>query len=341
VRWEAGGITHLHIRTPPRMDLASLVPVPALKLECGLGYGVAACPELGVFAASVSVPGTVNVYKIVGLTRLEHEWTFGGVDAPPALRFRFDYSESLAFTTRAPHHLFVNDAGRDAVHIIDVMARVHVGYLGVPGSVARPRSVATRHSLAAVSGWTEWKAADHVVTLYQGSGADWVRLRMIGGIYGRRDGQLWMPRGMRFTRDGRELVVVDRMNNRLGVFSTSTGAFVKQLSTNVDAPCDVEEWEGGWVATYNYSHVVGVQGDGSATRTWLGSRGVSDGQFDWPLALAVLPGPGLVVRDRSRIQVFATADAVAMAGMSEARVAWMVVCGRVIQDKCQNEGNGV
>ncbi len=57
-----------------------------------------------------------------------------------------------------------------------------------------------------------------------------------------------------------------------------------------------------------------------------GEYGSGDGEFDWPTALAVVPGLGLVVREcgNERLQVFATPDAIAMAGMSCMRVAWMV-----------------
>jgi hypothetical protein len=58
--------------------------------------------------------------------------------------------------------------------------------------------------------------------------------------------------------------------------------------------------------------------------------GAADGEFDFPVALAVVPGLGLVVRelDGCRLQVFATPDTIAMAAMSHVRVAWMVVVAR-------------
>jgi hypothetical protein len=58
-----------------------------------------------------------------------------------------------------------------------------------------------------------------------------------------------------------------------------------------------------------------------------GGKGSGDGEFDFPVALAVVPGLGLVVREwhNRRLQVFATPDTIAMAAMSHVRVAWMAV----------------
>ena len=70
----------------------------------------------------------------------------------------------------------------------------------------------------------------------------------------------------------------------------------------------------------------------------LGKRGSGDGEFQYPSALALVPGLGLVVRDIAdggRVQVFATPDAIAMASMSALRVAWMVAVarGRVFREQ--------
>ncbi len=99
---------------------------------------------------------------------------------------------------------------------------------------------------------------------------------------------------------------------------------------------DVEEVEGGWLVVCTASDTVEFVSDGvggvGGRRPSLGKAGggagSGDGEFSFPSALAVVPGLGLVVRGRSRVQVFATPDAIAMAAMSACRVAWMVAVAR-------------
>jgi hypothetical protein len=63
------------------------------------------------------------------------------------------FSGHLAFSGPATARLLlVTDAGHDVVHVIDVVGRVHVGYVAAPGTIAGPRGITTRGSLVAVSG---------------------------------------------------------------------------------------------------------------------------------------------------------------------------------------------
>ena len=49
------------------------------------------------------------------------------------------FSGHLAFSGPATARLFlVTDAGHDVVHVIDVVGRVHVGYVAAPGTIAGP-----------------------------------------------------------------------------------------------------------------------------------------------------------------------------------------------------------
>jgi hypothetical protein len=75
--------------------------------------------------------------------------------------------------------------------------------------------------------------------------------------------------------------------------------------------------------------VLFVEPDGACGQGG-GGQGVSVGgdrfgQLNCPVALAVVPGLGLVVREfvSSRLQVLVPLDALAMASMSHVRVAWM------------------
>jgi hypothetical protein len=65
--------------------------------------------------------------------------------------------------------------------------------------------VAARGSLAAVSAWKEAFSGDHVVRVYEGSGAMWTAVRVVADRFGgpgMADGQLFCPGGLRFTREG-------------------------------------------------------------------------------------------------------------------------------------------
>jgi hypothetical protein len=111
----------------------------------------------------------------------------------------------------------------------------------------------------------------------------------------------------------------------------------------------VEEVEGGWLVACACSDTVkfvslcaeGVGLDGGAggvdgSLPCLGEAGSGDAEISWPVALGVVPGLGLVVREAGnggRLQVFATPDAVAMAAMSPARVAWMGAVARGLRGR--------
>jgi hypothetical protein len=284
--------------------------------------------------------------------------TLGGVGSVAPMQFMFtrDYDGSgyLAFTpptTSSPGSssrplLLVADAGADAVHVVDVVCGSHVGYLASTGSISGPRGVAASGTspLVAVSAWKRPDSGDHVVVVYRGSGAVWEAVRTIGGGFGgpgSRDGQLSMPFGLRFSGDGCGVCVADCLNDRASVFRVGDGGFLRHLAKGLSCPFDVEEVEGGWLVACGYpSHAVEFVGDDvggvDGGRSFLGKagggQGIGDGEFCWPTALAVVPGLGLVVRERGngRLQVFATPDAVAMAAMSRSRVAWMGAVARAV-----------
>jgi hypothetical protein len=242
----------------------------------------------------------------------------------------------MAFTGPATSRLLVlTDAGHDAVHVIDVAGRVHVGYVAAPGTIGGPRGVAARGSLVAVSAWKELANGAHVVRVFEASGASWTAVRKLAGVFGGpggADGQLHCPFGLRFTADGTGLAVADSGNDRVSVFRVEDGSFVRHVATGLSgSPYDVEECEGGWLVACGYpSHTIEFV-SGGVGRACFGKGGRKDGEFSLPFALALVPGLGLVVRERGndgRVQFFTTPDAIAMASMSAARVAWMMAVAR-------------
>jgi hypothetical protein len=340
------------VNVPSSMDLDALAPLPFFNTPCGKGFGLAACPLLGLLVVSIrrdsssmlkvyplpwSSAGIVGSYG--GLACL---YTLGGPDCPAPMQFQFMPEEGsearyasgwMAFTGPATSRLLLlTDAGQDAVHVIDVAGRGHVGYVAAPGTIAGPRGVAARGSLVAVSAWSNGHSGDHVVQLFEGSGASWTAIRVVGGGFGApgsADGQLKHPYGLRFTADGMGLAVAELLNRRVSLFRVEDGSFVRHVATGLRYPWDVEECEGGWLVACVGSHTVEfVDGDGVG-QARLGREGSDDGEFSGPSALALVPGLGLVVREWSRrFQVFATSDAITMASMSPLRVAWMAAVAR-------------
>ena len=344
----------------PRMDLDAMVPLPTLKTQCGpgRGFGMAVCPTLGLLVTSNLDDNSLTVFALpgcikpgtdggggVGLTRV---CTLGGDWSPAPMQFKFQDefcevswpSGFVAFMGPATSRLLLaTDAGHNAVHVIDVAGRVHVGYVATPGAIAGPRGVAATGSLVAVSCWNY---LEHVVRVFEGSGAMWIAVRVVDGDFGgpgSADGQLHVPFGLRFTCDGKGLAVADAYNDRVSVFLVEDGSFVRHVSRGLDRPYDVEECEGGWLVACPLTHTiaavgggsVGSGGDSGEGRARLGKWGTWDGEFMWPSALALVPGLGLVVRELDnggRVQVFVTPDAIAMASMSARRVAWMVAVAR-------------
>ncbi len=313
---------------PRRVGLDALVPLPTLKTRCGGGVGMAACTTLGLLVTSNAEDNTLSVFALprssgagagagAGLALV---CTLGGASSPAPMRFKFkdDYNSSgwMAFTGPATSRLLiVTDAGQDAVHVIDVAGRVHAGYVAAPGTIAGPRGVAARGSLVAVSAWKDAWQGDHVVRVFEGSGARWRVARVVAGGFGSADGQLKVPLGLRFTGDGTGLVVTD--DHRVSVFRVEDGSFVRHMATGLGAPYDVEECDGGWlVACYGpypiefvpdaIEFVGGDVDGGGVGRARLGTQGSGDGEFSWPSALALVPGLGLVVREwgNDRFQVF-------------------------------------
>jgi hypothetical protein len=318
------------------------------------------CPVLGLLVTSNSGDNTLSVFALpasiaagagagAGLVRV---CTLGGDWSPAPMQFKFLDSRSsglMAFMGPATSRLLLlTDQGHDTVHVIDVAHRAHVGYVAAPGIIAGPRGVAARGSLVAVSTWKKGHSGDHVVRVFEGSGASWTAVRVVAGGFegpGSTEGQLHRPRGLRFTGDGAGLAVADSVNNRVTLFRVEDGSFVRHVVTGLPCPHDVEECEGGWLAAcYSSDTIEFVGGDvdgggmGRNYRARLGKMGSEDGEFRLPTALTLVPGLGLVVREYSnggRLQFVATPDVIARAAMSPCRVAWMVAVARGVLRRAQ------
>jgi len=202
-----------HKNTISAWALPDIAPSGGVPGEAPVLAGAGAVEGLEGASASSS-PGT-------GCDGLTLVCTLGGAASAAPMRFQFNVGEgsgSLAFTPpgdpSARPLLLVTDAGADAVHLVDVMARAHAGYVAPPGSIAGPRGVVASGAspLVAVSAWKKASSGDRVVVVYRGSGAVWEAVRVIGGGFwgpGSRDGQLDTPHGLRFSGNGSTICVAD------------------------------------------------------------------------------------------------------------------------------------
>jgi hypothetical protein len=235
-------------------------------------------------------------------------------------------SNFLAFAGSAgARYLWATDGHNRAVHVIDVAA---------PETIAWPRSVAARGAFVAVSAHNYFPRGAHTIQLFEGSGATWTPIRVLGGDFGgpgNTDEQLHAPLGMRFSGcdDDMAVVVADEWNDRVSMFRVCDGAFVGHVSTDLSKPVDVEEFEKGWLVACGESRTIEFIGMHDGERSTMKMKR----RFGNLLRLATVRDVGLVVRvsdDTCRVQVFATYDAISMATMGVHRMLWMGAVARAI-----------
>jgi hypothetical protein len=319
----------------------------------GPGRGLAVCPSLDLLATSDTSDRTVSVYEFPVSKGRGAAPKSGGL----RLLYMFKVTEGpefcaygtlgcLAFTppgdeTRAARPLLlVIDSRQQAVHVVDVIDRVHVGYVAAPGTVDGPQGVAVSldGSLVAVStcptGTFQGSGAigvkDDAILLYRNCGgtaaAAWEKVRVIRG-------GLNQPLGLRFTRDGTAICVANLRYSCASLFRVADGVLVRHVAFVPRRGLrDLEEVEGGWLLACPSIDSAGYVGFGSNTDPecreavpWWPRCCLTEPPAN-PTSLAVVPGYGVVVREFGqfgRLQVFTTPDAMAMAAMSRLRVAWM------------------
>lgn len=128
------------------------------------------------------------------------------------------------------------------------------------------------------------------------------------GLEGPGEGRLSGNEGCRFTPDGCHILIAERNNNRLSLF-TLTGDFVRCVGTGcLSSPTDVDFAPNGDILVVDsLNHRICVfSSDGSTLLRTIGGQGTGVGQLLYPYTLAVY-GDALYVLDRTsaRVQVFA------------------------------------
>lgn len=312
------------------------------SLSVPAGVGVAACPILRVLVTSTHLDDSLSVFALVPCRDCAHPsagpladlapvCTLGGVSSAFPMQFKFfdgRWSGWMAFTGPASRRLLLlTDAGHDAVHVIDVVGRTHAGYVCTPGVIVGPRGVAASGSHAAISAWRGDASTGHVVHVFQGSGAVWAPVWVVGGSASGLLPRLWSPHALRFTRNDTQLVVGECDHQRLSLFRVDDGSFVQCVHTpGAQRHMDVEECDGGWLVPSAEGprpllFVPAPEEDGKC----LDVAGTDYGIELGVTALTMVPGLGLVVRDFKRVVVFGVPSMVAMDALSATRVAWIGV----------------
>jgi len=224
--------------------------------------------------------------------------SFGGNGAGPG---RFKRPMKLCITPRDT--LLVADFGNKRVQEV-TFSGVHIRYIGEGVFRGDIYGIACNDELIVVTKFIG--AMPNRVLVFNYSTGELLRQF---AAYGSGDGQIGQhPTGVRFTPDNQHIIVVDILyNKRLSMF-TVDGVFVKHIGVGVlgSGDCDVDFTADGRIIVAEYcNHRVCVfAADGVMTLSW-GTEGTSDGQFEYPTALAVSGDKLFVLDDFSaRVQVF-------------------------------------
>jgi hypothetical protein len=189
--------------------------------------------------------------------------------------------------------------------------------------------------LVAVATWGTFPGATEVWMYRENSWGAWKVIRKIGP-HVAFSGRLQFPEGLRITRDGSAICVVDGCSGRVCMFRVNDGTFMQHLGPSLYSFAhDVEEIEDGWLAACSAParcvEIVGRAGGGlRGPQHLLDIGGLGTGEFDSPVGIVTVPGVGIVVRYEQHLQVFAPPDVIAMGSMAPSRVAWMVATARGI-----------
>jgi hypothetical protein len=284
---------------PAQFDIRS--PVIA-SVDCGVGVGIAASPALEVIVITNAHTSSLSVFGLLAPCPLLH--TIGGDGAGP---LQFKDIARVCFTVLGDDTVLVAEGGNDRVQEVDVMGPSHVAFWGV-GLLEGPRGVAACRTLVAV---TEQGAKR--VSLFDSSTR--ALLRWCGGPESSSSELLYLPRGLCFSDHGLRVIVADA-SGALLEYNTADGNLVNRLHDDtVQGALDVVPYLGGLLIVDCIKNAVLPIARSSslpeslavfASLVQLGREGDAAGQFRGPSALVLVPGVGLLVRERegARFQLF-------------------------------------
>lgn len=260
--------------------------------------------------------------------------------------------------------LFVVDPGHDSVHAFDVGTWTHAGHVVKPKATRRPRLggwnsdtwglrfVAAHEHMVAVRNQNVTKGDGQTIRVYVAQAQGWT---LFATLRHRVFDTLDYAGGMRFTPDGSAVFVahqggvvkwhVDKRSLPVEVCGVPWYMDYDSDDTDLDRSRLLEVGELNDVeldpANPNTVTVAETSSDGILLYTVVDA--LKDGPHatvvkDFPrgrqndpcddVSLAIVPGIGFVVLTFGQLQVFATADTIAMGSMSTARVAWLAAVQR-------------
>ena len=293
------------------MKSAGLEVIGGMSTRRAVGDSIAASVELGLLATS-HIWGGITVWALpTTLAPPVEQFTLGSGDWPMPFEWRESHgpmAARLAFSHGPSHLLLVCDDGKKCVHLVDVVAKKHMGYLEAPGARASPfRGVATcarDNSVALLLG--------HVINLYSAKGQGWTLNRVITSS--GRD-TLLHPQGLVW--NGAMVFVADTQGVR--IFLASGGSCQGTIKS-LRPVRGLQEMDDGIVVADSCGQLMQLHGWVPITRT----EGCS-------VALAKVPGLGLVSLTfwgANNMAFYATQDAVLKWTMPRLRLAWMCAVAR-------------
>ena len=303
-RMESEGLDVTAVFPKPASESVSWPPVFARQAPCVQGLGMADDITRGLVVVSGSCESELYKFKlfVYSLSNGSLVRSFGGKGTGTA-EFNWQFG-GLCMTPRGT--VLVAEAMNDRlqeVNINDVtgLGGEHVRFVG-QGLLRIPNFVDCSASIIAVSE----TGLDRVSLLSWTDGSLLSRFGSKGSV----DGLMSWPCGLRLLSDGSGVVVADRSNNRLSIFSLS-GDFVKSIATS--SPWDVIECDCGasFIVTNDTVGTVSKLSAVTGAALPYGRMGSGHGEFNDPAVVAVVPrfeskGVELVVMEagNTRFQVF-------------------------------------
>ncbi len=218
------------------------------------------------------------------------------------------------FDDDRPCLLLADDYRHGSIHVYDPCTGAHIGFVGEHRSMESVQglSACIGHGLVAVC----LEGHCHgFVRLYSGRGASYTFLRMIGLPYGAPldvPGRLSQPCcAPRLSRDGLSVAVLDSDTERLSLFSTRDGTFMKHVAVGVSRSTVFAEHESDqWAVLNCKTSIINAAFDTDAWHAFCSMIWLSRAHM-------------LLVSGMSALFVYASKDTIAIACMSDIRVAWM------------------
>lgn len=309
------------------------------------------CHSLGLLAVWNTNTWCMDLWRVTGHGISQKDASIPYAELmpaiPPANKVFAPYGDpfgAIAFTQPSDveerPQLLMAEVGSGSVHVTDIIARRHLGYIKKSGAFVILGRVASHGDLVAVS-VNDFGTLTGTVCVFRRAGKGWEPYRTMC----QRGSRLL---GMRFVNDGKTLLVTD---NHRGVIwaqdpTVDTDEFTEYACRDLVQPLDVEDHGNGLAVFCVNSRVVTFPGHAHHLSTSLeldpAPLGGFTGMDVWntcPVAMAYVQGLGVLVRESNSylhcawpgaIHVLATPDVLAMAAMSETRVAWLHAVARGI-----------